>query len=296
MLLLNNIIIWVMQKVKNNSSQKNFNLRDSFDLSEKVAVITGGGGLLGEKHAEAINEYGGTSILLDINKDKAMLNAKNVTERYGGKCIAIYSDITDPNSLQSAKNEILDIFGKIDILINNAANNPKVEDDFSNNRLEKFSLEKWNNDLNVGLTGAFLCSKVFGKTMAHRKQGNILNIASDLASIAPDQRIYKKMDIENDHQPVKPVSYSVIKSGLIGLTRYLATYWIDKGVRCNALLPGGIFNNQEEEFVNKLTNLIPMGRMADLNEYKGAVAFLVSNASSYMNGSLLTIDGGRTCW
>ena len=166
MLLLNNIIIWVMQKVKNNSSQKNFNLRDSFDLSDKVAVITGGGGLLGEKHAEAINEYGGNSVLLDINKDKAMLNAKNVTERYGGQCIAIYSDITDPNSLQSAKNEILDIFGKIDILINNAANNPKVEDDFSNNRLEKFSLEKWNNDLNVGLTGAFLCSKVFGKTMA----------------------------------------------------------------------------------------------------------------------------------
>ena len=117
-----------------------------------------------------------------------------------------------------------------------------------------------------------------------------------MASIAPDQRIYKKKGIQNEHQPVKPVSYSVIKSGLIGLTRYLATYWIDKGIRCNALLPGGVFNDQEEEFVHRLTNLIPMGRMADLNEYKGAVAFLVSNASSYMNGSLLTIDGGRTCW
>ena len=132
--------------------------------------------------------------------------------------------------------------------------------------------------------------------MALRKQGNILNIASDLAAIAPDQMIYKKMGIENKDQSVKPVTYSVIKSSLIGLTRYLATYWIDSGVRCNALLPGGIYNGQEEEFVNKLTNLIPMGRMADLNEYKGAIAFLVSNASSHMNGSLLTIDGGRTCW
>ena len=132
--------------------------------------------------------------------------------------------------------------------------------------------------------------------MAEKGRGNILNIASDLAVIAPDQRIYKKNDLNYDSQPVKPISYSVIKSGLIGMTRYLSTYWIDKGVRCNALLPGGIYNGQEKEFVNKLTNLIPMGRMANINEYKGAIAFLVSNASSYMNGALLSIDGGRTCW
>ena len=276
--------------------QKHFSIKESFNLKDKIAVITGGGGLLGEKHAEAINELGGITVLLDINKDKALINAKNIVNKYGSTSIALECDITNQESLENVNSKILDLFGKVDILINNAANNPKVEDQFFNNRLESFSLEEWNKDINVGLTGAFLCSKVFGKTMAMKNSGNILNIASDLALIAPDQRIYLKSNLENDNQPVKPISYSVIKSGLIGMTRYLATYWTKEGVRCNALLPGGVKNNQNEEFVEKLSNLIPMGRMANANEYKGAIAFLVSNASSYMNGALLSIDGGRTAW
>ncbi len=283
---------------KNEKYSSIYNLKDSFDLNDKVAIITGGGGLLGEKHAEAINEMGGSTVLVDINEKRASINAENVVNKFGGKSIAIKCDITNPESIEIVKKEVLETFGKIDILINNAANNPKieVEDDFFNNRLENFSIEDWNKDLNVGLTGSFLCSKIFGKTMASREEGNILNIASDLAIIAPDQRIYKNNNFDYDNQPVKPITYSVIKSGLIGMTRYLSTYWIDKGVRCNALLPGGIYNGQEKEFVNKLTNLIPMGRMANINEYKGAIAFLVSSASSYMNGALLSIDGGRTCW
>ena len=132
--------------------------------------------------------------------------------------------------------------------------------------------------------------------LAKRGKGVILNIASDLGLIAPDQRIYKKKGLSEDMQPVKPVTYTVVKHGLIGLTRYLATYWCDKGVRVNALCPGGIYNNQPKDFVEKLTNLIPLGRMANPDDYKGAIQFMCSDASEYMNGSIVVVDGGRTCW
>lgn len=151
-------------------------------------------------------------------------------------------------------------------------------------------------ELSVGLKGAFICSQVFGEEMAKQGKGVILNISSDLGISAPDQRIYKKTGLSQNMQPVKPVTYSVIKHGLIGLTKYTATYWADKGIRVNALCPGGVYNNQPEDFVNKLANLIPIGRMANIDEYKAGVLFLISEASSYMTGSTLIIDGGRSCW
>ena len=157
-------------------------------------------------------------------------------------------------------------------------------------------MEVWNQDIAVGLTGAFLCARTFGEIMAKQGKGVILNIASDLALISPDQRLYRKSGLPDQAQFVKPITYSVVKSGLIGLTRYLATYWADCGVRCNALSPGGIHVDQEEDFVQRLSQLIPMGRMASKDEYKAAVAFLVSDASSYMNGANLVMDGGRTVW
>ena len=161
-------------------------------------------------------------------------------------------------------------------------------------RLENFLLDDWDFQLKVGLTGAMLCSKVFGQEMAKRSEGVILNIASDLSVFAPDQRLYKKDGLQPDQQPVKPVTYSVIKHGLIGLTKYLATYWADQGVRCNALSPGGVFNGQGDEFVHKLTELVPMKRMASNDEYRGAVQFLCSDASAYMNGQNIVMDGGRS--
>ena len=188
----------------------------------------------------------------------------------------------------------------IDILINNASINPKYSKiqhlKKNNNRLENFKINQWNKEISVGLTGAFLCSKIFGNEMANSKRGIILNISSDLSIIAPDQRLYKKRKLKNHKQPVKPITYSVIKTGLIGLTKYLATYWAQSGVRCNSISPGSIFDNQNKIFVKNLNKLIPLGRMAKKNEYRSAIQFLCSNASSYMTGQNLVIDGGRTIW
>jgi NAD(P)-dependent dehydrogenase (short-subunit alcohol dehydrogenase family) len=193
-------------------------------------------------------------------------------------------DVTDKESIQSCADNI----DRVDILINNAALNPKMVTKGDNN-FETYSLDNWNKSLAVNLTGAFLCSQVFIKKMVDANiKGVVINIASDLGVIAPDQRIY-----END---VKPVDYSVTKHGIIGLTKYLATYYADKGIRINSLSPGGVYTNQSKDFVERLSKLIPMGRMADKHEYKGAVVFLCSNASSYMNGHNLIMDGGRTVW
>jgi len=269
-----------------------------FTLNKKVAIITGGAGLLGAKHAEAIAEVGGIPVLWDINARLVKDRSREIAERYHATCLGMSVDITDPGKIRNGFNKVLKTLHRIDILINNATNDPKVAADKSSawSRLEEFSLDMWQKDINVGLTGAFLCSREIGSYMSKHGGGVILNIASDLGVIAPDQRIYKQKGIPDNDQPVKPVTYSVVKHGLIGLTKYLATYWSDKNVRVNAISPGGIYTNQPAGFVEKLVNLIPMGRMAKHDEYKAAVLFLVSDASSYMTGANLIIDGGRTCW
>ena len=273
--------------------------RNIFSLKERVVIITGGAGLLGEKHAEAIAEFGGIPVLLDVNFEEALIKADKVAKKYDTICKAYHCDITDLNNISKTKNSIVEKFGRIDVLINNAAIDPKMGSDGSGrsfSRLEFFSLLQWNQEINVGLTGAFLCTKVFGSYMAENSGGTIINISSDLGIIAPDQRLYRKEKLKEEAQAVKPITYSVIKHGLIGLTKYTATYWVEKGVRANALCPAGVYTNQADEFVQKISNLIPMGRMANVDEYKGAIVFLASDASSYMNGAILIIDGGRTIW
>jgi NAD(P)-dependent dehydrogenase (short-subunit alcohol dehydrogenase family) len=270
---------------------------DVFDLTGRVAAITGGAGLLGEQHARAIARAGGFPVLLDVLPHVAE-KAQQLAAEFGVSALGRQTDITQPRDLELCLKEILARFGRIDILINNAANNPKMEsrDDVNFSRFENFPLQQWSADLSVGLTGAFLCSQVLGAEMARRGRGVIVNVASDLALIAPDQRLYRQSGLPEHLQPVKPVTYSIVKSALVGLTRYLATYWADRGVRVNAISPGGVFNGQPEEFVVKLSQLIPLGRMANLDEYQGAMLFLCSDASSYMTGSNLIVDGGRTCW
>jgi NAD(P)-dependent dehydrogenase (short-subunit alcohol dehydrogenase family) len=277
------------------------NTKDLFDLTGRVAAITGGAGLLGMQHAEAIAAHGGIPVLIDLAC--AQEKAADLAARHNVAAMACQCNITQPDSVRKMLQEILARFGRLDILINNAANNPKMESSAEVNfsRLENFPIEQWNADIAVGLTGAHLCSQVLGTYMAQAfhesgRRGVILNVASDLAIIGPDQRIYRQPGLPEHLQPAKPVTYSVVKSGLVGLTRYLATYWASDGVRVNAVSPGGVYNGQPEAFIEKLTNLIPMGRMARLDEYQGTVLFLVSDASSYMTGHNLVVDGGRTAW
>jgi len=273
-------------------------LTDLFNLKGRVAVITGGAGLLGTQHAEAIARAGGVPVLVDIAAEAAQRQADRLTQLTGRPVHACAGDITLPAGVAELAETIERQVGPVAILINNAANNPKAEAQAGPqwSRLENFTLEQWSADLAVGLTGAFLCSQVFGSAMAQRGQGVILNVASDLALIAPDQRLYRQPGLPDDQQPVKPVTYSVVKSGLVGLTRYLATYWADRGVRVNAISPGGVYNGQPADFVARLQTLIPLGRMAHLDEYQGAVVFLCSDASAYMTGANLVMDGGRTAW
>ena len=267
-----------------------------FDLRDRVAIITGGAGLLGYHHGAILASAGAHVVLLDLPAANPQARASQLTDEYGSESLGIAGDITSESSLENARELILEKFGRVDILINNAANNPKVEDGNTTwSRLENFPLEVWDADIRVGLTGAFLCSRLFGAEMAKRKSGVILNVASDLALIAPDQRLYRVEGLPDDQQPVKPVTYSVIKAALIGLTRYLATYWSSGNIRVNAISPGGVFNGQSEVFLSRLKQLIPMERMANPDEYQGAIFFLCSDASSYMTGANLVIGGGRSC-
>lgn len=274
-------------------------LESLFRLNGKVVVVTGAAGLLGRKHVEAIAAYGGIPVLLDIDKTSVEKLAKELEMRYTIPSIGMSVDITDEEQVAKSCKEIIKIFKKIDCLVNNAANNPKIENNDQKNftRLENFPLEIWNQDIAVSLTGAFLCSKYMGSQIAKNPEGGVIvNISSDLGLIAPDQRLYKRNNVAEEEQSVKPITYSVAKTGLIGLTRYLATYWADRNVRCNAICPGGVENGQPEDFLREVSSRIPMGRLAQSNEYQGVLLFVLSNASSYLNGAIIPVEGGRTTW
>lgn len=273
-------------------------MSNKFNLSGRNAMITGAAGLLGKQHAIALLEMGASVVLTDVNMaglDK--IKAELISGYPEQRIVALLMDVTSSESIKKAQNSLQTDGIHISILINNAAIDPKMKQGQvgESSRLENYDLDSWNFELSVGLTGAFLCAKIFGSAMAKSQdQGVILNIASDLSVISPDQRLYQQEGLPNDKQPVKPVTYSVIKSGLVGLTKYLSTYWASDGVRCNALSPGGIENGQGNDFVTRLCNLIPLGRMAEIDEYHSAVQFLCSDASSYMNGQNIIMDGGRS--
>jgi len=267
-----------------------------YTLVGRTALITGAGGLLGGQHASALLEIGSRVVVTDVDETRAADTAARLVKEYPrSQVLARCMDVTVPEGIARVRDE-LEGNGGVDVLINNAAIDPKVDRDadLGLSRLENMSLDNWNLQLAVGLTGAFLCSQAFGTAMANRGRGVVLNIASDLSVVAPDQRIYQKAGLPEEDQPVKPVTYSVIKTGLIGLTRYLASYWAGRGVRVNALSPGGVYAGQPEAFVQRLVSLIPLGRMAAPDEYRAAVQFLCSDASGYMTGQNIVMDGGRS--
>ncbi len=270
-----------------------------FNLSGKTALVTGATGLLGYEHCSALLESGARVVLTDLNLNDLSATKAKLHQEFENADIIIYEmDVTNKEQILLVNESILKDKIDLNILINNAALDPKVNDKDGLNestRLENFSLNQWNQELSVGLTGAFLCSQIFGSNMANQgKGGIILNIASDLSVISPDQRLYRKKDLSEEMQPVKPVTYSVIKSGMVGLTMYLSTYWPKQNIRCNALSPGGIQVNQSKDFVERIESLIPMGRMASKDEYRSTIQYLCSDASSYLNGQNIVMDGGRS--
>lgn len=271
----------------------------NFDLTNKYCLITGAAGLLGNEHALALLDIGANLILTDLDLTKLKKSTKNIIQKNKNKNKILYfkMDVSNEKSIDKVIKEINQKKIFVSVLINNAAINPKVEKNSEKfTRLENIIVKDVINEFKVGLLGALLCSIKFGSIMAKKNGGVILNISSDLSVISPDQRLYLKKGVKDINQPVKPVSYSIIKSGLVGLTKYVATYWANKNVRCNCLSPGGVENNQNNSFKKKLHKLIPLGRMANKDEYHGAIQFLCSKSSSYLNGQNIVIDGGRTVW
>lgn len=268
-----------------------------FDISNRNALITGGGGFLGPEHAIALSQHGAIITLIDIDQN-GLTRAKNqiLSEVEYAEIKTVLLDITDEDSLLHFRNGLGD--NSIDILVNNAAINPKMNniESGTSGMVENYDMNMWNQELNVGITGTFLCSKIFGSVMANNGYGNIINVASDLAILGPDHRVYSSTGEIEDVQHFKPIGYSVVKSAMLGITRYLATYWAHKGVRVNCLVPGAVFNYQSESLVKQVSDRIPLRRMANHDEYREAIVFLASEASSYMTGQMLVIDGGRSTW
>ena len=261
-----------------------------FGLEEHIVVVTGAAGLLGREHCSAILNAGGHVIACDV--DAKSLEALH--QELGNQRMMLWPvDICDQ---ERVRDEWQEIRPSVDIklgLVNNAAVNPKAEgsrDGFT--RLETFPISQWNREIEVGLTGALIMTQVIGDDMASRSHGTIVNISSDHGLIAPDQNLFGGPDSPR----VKPVSYSVVKHGIIGLTRYTATYWAHRGVRANTLCPGGVYDGQDALFLRDFGYRVPMSRMARKDEYHGALVFLLSDASSYMTGGNLVVDGGRSIW
>ncbi|MEO8677471.1 MAG: SDR family oxidoreductase [Vicinamibacterales bacterium] len=275
-------------------------MNNRFDLTGRVAIITGGAGLLGMQHARAIARAGGHVVIADLSADQSAGCARELADAIGIDALGVGVDITVKEQVERLARLVVERFGRIDILINNAALTVKGGGDGARGYFAKFEdypLELWEKALQVNLTGTFLCCQAVGKQMVAQQRGVILNIASDVGTISPDHRIYEGVTSPHTGEPFNtPAAYATTKAGVINLTRYLATYWAKDGIRVNALSPGGVFANHDPVFVRNLAERIPLGRMANVDEYQGAVLFLVSDASSYMTGANLIVDGGRTAW
>lgn len=264
-----------------------------FSLKNKVAIVTGALGLIGKNHCIALAEAGANVVVCDLDEAKC----KEFASTLPTKSIGVGVDITNQPSIENLRDKTLKTFGKIDILVNNAAINDMFENPQTaaeQSMFENYPLEMWQQSLNVNVTGTFLCSQVIGTEMAKSKKGSIINVASTYGIVGPDQSIYKKPN--GSQSFYKSAAYPATKGAIISFTRFLAAYWGNKGVRVNTLSPGGVENNQDEYFISNYSAKTPLGRMAQPTDYKGAIIFLASDASSYMTGANLIVDGGWTAW
>lgn len=272
-----------------------------FSLKGKVVIVTGGMGLLGKTYAEAISIANGYPVIADIRLNGAEEFLQKLENETGREGLACKVDITSEKSVQNLVDQTLKKFGKINGLINNAGltvakGSKEFEDYFS--AFENYPLKLWKLALNTNLTGMFIVTREIGKEMKKNSDGgSIVNVASTYGIVSPDHRIYQGIKSQYGEQPFNtPIGYATTKSAVLNFTRYLATYWAKENIRVNTLTPGGVFDGHDETFVNNYSYRVPMGRMAEKHEYQGAMIFLLSEASSYMTGTNLVVDGGWTCW
>ncbi len=272
-------------------------IQDSFDLTGRGAIVTGGVGLLGAEFCRTLAEAGAGVVVADINEAAACDQAQSLVDA-GYQAVGVGVDVTRPESTRAMVDAALRAFGRVDVLVNSAALDPKFDPqhqtDQSANAFETYPLEAWNAALNVNLTGMFLACQAAVRPMMAQGRGSIINICSTYGLVGPDQRLYERPG--QTAKQFKPVYYSVTKAGVLGMTRYLATYFAGTDIRANALTPGGVFNNHDEVFVKSYSARTVLGRMAKRTEMNGALLFLASDASSYMTGSNLVVDGGWTAW
>ena len=271
-------------------------LPELFDLTGRAAIVTGGAGLLGTEFCRTLAEAGAAVTIADMNGETASRLADSLT-REGFSALGVKTDVTSSDSVARMVAATLESFGSLDILVNSAALDPKFDSPSSASRhpsaFEDYPLALWQQALNVNLTGAMLCCQAAVRPMLEQGSGVIINIASIYGVAAPDQRLYRR---SGQPPQYKPAYYTVTKAGLLGLTKYLAAYYAGKNIRVNALTPGGVFNGHDDEFVKAYSARAVMGRMAAKDEMNGALLFLASEASRYMTGANLIVDGGWTAW
>ena len=274
----------------NANSQYNFS-----SLEGKTAVITGGAGILGKHFSEGLAGCGSHVVVVDLNEKEGEMIARDLTRRYGQQCISIVCDVSEPTSVSSMVDEVMKQFGDIHILHNNAASKSSNLEAFFT-PFEEYTLGQWREVTKVNLDGMFLVAQAVGRKMVERnKGGSIIQTASIYGLLGPDSRIYEGssyMGISIN----TPAVYSATKAAVIGLTKYLATYWADKNIRVNCITPGGAESGQNDTFKKKYSNRVPLGRMAQPEEMVGALLYLASNASSYVTGQNIIVDGGLSAW
>ncbi len=269
-----------------------------FDLTGRVGVVTGGAGLLGKEFCRTLAEAGASVVVVDVNREAAASVAESLSQA-GYPALGVQTDVTDKDSVNRMVAAALEAFGRLDILVNSAALDPKFDPAALAARstplgaFEDYPLDAWKAALDVNLTGMFLCCQAAVRPMIEQKKGSIINICSTYGLGGPDQRLYQR---DGKQTMFKPVYYTVTKAGVLGMTKYLATYYAGTDIRVNALTPGGVFNNHDEVFLKAYSARTVMGRMADKTEMNGALLFLASDASSYMTGNNVVVDGGWTAW